>query len=143
MLPPSKIVTQRRVVHAAVQLGHELAGLADQVGLDLQAERQIAAVAGLGDLAELVGRLRHVLARVGALGRIERKAADQLGFERVGQLAGAVDFFFEILVERHELVLRAVVDVAQLHLADRRADRGDVHAVLVFQMAELGDLGSW
>ena len=38
------------------------------------------------------------------------------------------------------MVLRAVVDVAQLHLADRRADRGDVHAVFVFQVAKLGDL---
>ena len=94
----------------------------------------------LGDLAELVGRLRDVLARVFAFGRIEREAADQLGFEGVGQLAGAADFFFQIFLERHEAVLGAVVDVAQLHLADRRADRGDVHAVLVFEVAELGDL---
>ena len=59
MLPPSKIVTQRRVIHAAVQLGHELARLADEVGFDFQAEREVAAVAGLGDLAELIGRLRQ------------------------------------------------------------------------------------
>ena len=81
-----------------------------------------------------------MLARVGALGVIEREAADELGFEGVGQLAGAADFLFEVLVERHELVLGAVVDVAELHLADRRADRRDVHAVFVFEVAELGDL---
>ena len=131
---------QRRVIHAAVQLGDELARLADQIGLDFQAEREIAAVAGLGDLAQLVGRLGDVLPRIGALGMIERKAADQLGFEGVGQLAGAAYFLFEILVERHELVVGAVVDVAELHLADRRADRRDVHAVFVFQVAQLGDL---
>ena len=36
---------QRRVIHAAVQLGHELAGLADEVGFDFQAEGEVAAVA--------------------------------------------------------------------------------------------------
>ena len=109
---------QRRMIHAAVQLGHQLARLADQIRLDFQAEREIAAVAGLGDLAQLVGRLGDVLPRIGALRMIERKAANELGFERVGQLARAADFLFEIPVERHELVLGAVVDVAQLHLAD-------------------------
>ena len=51
---------QRRVVHLLVDLGHQLAVLADEVGFDLQAERQVAAVAGLGDLAELIDRLRQV-----------------------------------------------------------------------------------
>ena len=97
-------------------------------------------MAHLGDLPELVGGLRHVFARVVAFGRIEREAADQLGLEGVGQLAGVAHFFFEVVVERHVVVLGAVVDVAQLHLADRRADRGDVHAVFVFEVAELGDL---
>ena len=54
---------QGRVIHLPVQLGHQLAGLADQVGLDLQAEGQVAAVARLGDLAELIDRLRHVRPR--------------------------------------------------------------------------------
>ena len=93
MLPASKIVTQRRVIHLAMQLGHAARRLADEVGFDLQAEGQVAAVARLGDLAELVGGLRQVLPRVGPLGRIEREAADQLGLEGVGQLAGLLDFF--------------------------------------------------
>ena len=45
------------VVHATVELGDEFAGLADEVGFDLQAKRQVAAVAGFGDLADLIGGL--------------------------------------------------------------------------------------
>ena len=85
---------QRRVIHAAVELGDELARLADEVGFDFEAEGEIAAVAGFGDLAELVGGLRDVLARIVAFGRVEREAADQLGFEGVGQFAGVLTSFF-------------------------------------------------
>ena len=59
---------QRRMIHLAVDLGQQCAALADQIGFDLQPEGQVAAVAGLGDLAELVDHLRQVLARVGASG---------------------------------------------------------------------------
>jgi hypothetical protein len=72
---------------------------------------------------------------------IERKAADELGLECVSEFAGAGDVLLEILVERHVAVRGAIVDVAEFHLADRRADRGDVHAVFVFEVPELDDLG--
>ena len=72
------------MIHLAVDLGQELAVLADQVRLDLQAEGQVGAVARLGDLAELVDGLGQVLARIGALGMIEREAADQLASRRHG-----------------------------------------------------------
>ena len=107
------------MIHAAVELGHELAGLADQVGFDFEAEREIAAMAGFGDLAELVGGLPNVLAGIGAFGVVEREAADQLGFEGVGQFAGVLDVALEVLVERDEAILGAVVFVAKLHFADR------------------------
>ena len=77
---------------------------------------------------------------IGAFGVIEREAANQLGLEGVGQFAGVLHVALQVLVEGHEAVLGAVLVVAKLHLADRRADRGDVHAVLVFEVAELRDL---
>ena len=40
--------------------------------------------------------------RIGALGLIEREAADQLGLEGVGQLAGLRDVAGQVLLERHE-----------------------------------------
>ena len=40
-----------RVVDASVELGDELASLADEVGLDLKSVREIAAVAGFGNLS--------------------------------------------------------------------------------------------
>ena len=133
---------QSGVIHAAVELGHELAGLADQVGFDFDAERQIAAVASFGDLPELVGGLRATYSRgIGTLGVVEREAADQLGFKGVGQLAGVLDVALEILIERDEAVLGAVLFVAELYLADRRADRRDVHAEFVFEVAKLDDVG--
>jgi hypothetical protein len=39
------------MIHAAMQLGAELARLADEVCFDLETEREVAAVASLGDLA--------------------------------------------------------------------------------------------
>ena len=57
----------------------------------------------------------------------------------MGQLAGLLHLAAEVLLERHEGVLRAVVDVAELHLADGRTDRRDVQAVLVLQVANLLD----
>ena len=125
-----------------MDLGQQLAGLPDQVGLDLDAEGQVRSEARFGDLPQLIDHLRQVIRRVGAPGVIERKAANQLGLERVGDLAGPFDFFFQVLLERHVGVLGAVVDVEQLDLADRRADRGDVQGVLVLQVADLLNLAA-
>ena len=61
MLAASKISTMAGMVHLPVDFGQDLARAADQVRLDLQAERQIGAVARLGDLAQLVDGLRQVL----------------------------------------------------------------------------------
>ena len=119
-----------------MDFGQDLAVLADQVRFQLDAEGQVAAQAGLGDLAQLVDHLRQVLPRVGALGMIEREAADQLGLEGVGQVAGLLDVLLQVFLERHVGVLRAVVDVEQLDLADRRADRGHVQPVFVLQVAD-------
>ena len=46
----------------------------------------------------------------------------------------------EVFLEGDVDVLGAVVNVQELDLADRRADRGDVQAVFVFQVADLLDL---
>ena len=43
--------------------------------------------------------MRDVLMGVFSLGRIKRETADQLGFEGVGELTGAGDFFFADLNE--------------------------------------------
>ena len=60
----------------------------------------------------------------------------------MGQLAGLLDVLRQVLLERaRRAFLRAVVDVQELHLADGRADRRDVQAVFVLQVADLLDLG--
>ena len=76
---------------------------------------------------------------IGPLGGVEGEAADQLGLEGVGELAGPGNVFLEVFLEGDVGVLGAVVDVQELDLADRRADRGDVQAVLVLQVADLLD----
>ena len=76
------------MVHLAVDFGQQVAVAAHQVRFDFQAERQVGAVAGLGDLAQLIDGLRQMLPRIAALGRIKGEAANQLGLEGVGQLAG-------------------------------------------------------
>src|SRR5262245_21565691 len=78
---------QGRMIDLVVNFGHDLAGLANEVGLNLQSEREVRAVAGFGDLAELIDDLRQVVARVSATWVIKRKAADELRLEGVGQLA--------------------------------------------------------
>ena len=100
-----------RMIHLPIDFGQKLAGRADQIRLDLQAEGQVGAVADLGDLPQLIDGLRKMLARIGALGMIKGKAADQLGLEGMGQLAGLFHLAVEILFERHVSVLRPVVDV--------------------------------
>ena len=127
------------MIHLAINFRHDLAALADQVGFDFQAVRQIGTMARFGNLPKLIDRLRHVLFRIVAARLIERKAANQLRFKRMGQFAGLLHVAGQIFFERHKGVLRAVVFVDQLHLAQRRADRRDVQAVLVFQMANFGD----
>ena len=137
MLPPSKTSTMAgwftwRWISARIW-----PVLPTRFGFDLEAERQVGAVAHFGDLPQLVDRLRNVLLRIAPLRRIERKTADQLGLEGVGQLAGLLHVLLQIFLERHVGVLRAVLDVEQLDLADRRADRRDVQAIFVFQVADL------
>ena len=132
---------ERGVVHPAVDLCEQLAGAAHEVGLHLQAEGEVGAVARLGDLADLVHRLLEVVLGLGVLRGIEGEAADQLRLEGVGEFAGLGHVLGEILLEGHVGVLRAVGLVEQLHLADGRSDRGDVEAVFVFEMANLLDLG--
>ena len=123
-----------------MDLGQNLPGAAEQVGFDLDAVRQVRPQAHFGDLPQLIDDLRHVVLRLAARRRIKRKAADQFRLESVGQLAGALDLFVEILFERYVAVLAAVLDVGQLDLADRRTDRGHVQPILVFQVADGRDL---
>ena len=63
MLPASKISTSGRMIHLPMNLGQQLAVLPDQVGFDFQAERQIAAMAGFGDLPQLIDDLRQMFRR--------------------------------------------------------------------------------
>lgn len=128
-----------RVIDLPVQFSQKLSRLSDEVGFHFQSKSQITAVADFGNLAELVHCLRDVFPRVATLGWIERKAADQFRLKRMGQVASLLDVLVEVLLERDELVLGAVVDVFQLYLANRATDRGDVHAIFVFQVAKLGD----
>src|SRR5438067_6767303 len=78
--------------------------------------------------------------RIFSLGMIKRKAADELGLEGVGQLASLFDFVVEVFLKRHKAVLRAIFLIEQLDLADWRAERRDVEAVFILQMADAGDL---
>ena len=130
---------EARVVDLPVDLREQVARLADQVGLDLEAEGEVGAVAGLGDLADAVCRLLQILLRFRPLWRIEGEAADELGLEGVGEFAGLGDILGEILLERHVGILRAVGLVDELDLADRRGDRRHVQAILILEMADLLD----
>src|SRR5262245_16855599 len=94
---------------------------------------------GLGDSSKLICGLRYMLARVGALGMIEREATNQLGFKRVSQLTGQVHLLLEVLIERDVRIFGAVLYVAELDLAERRADRRNIHAEMVLEMTKLGD----
>ena len=129
------------MVDPAVDLREQLAGAAHEIRLHLEAEGEVGAVAGLGDLTDLVDRLLEVVLGLGVFRRIEGEAADQLRLEGMRQFAGLGDVFGEILFEGHVGILRAVGLVEQLHLADGRGDRGDVEAVFVFEVADLLDLG--
>ena len=93
------------MVHLAVDFGQHVAVAAHQAGLDLQAERQVAAVARLGDLAQPVDRLRQVLLRIAPPRRIEGKAAEQLRLEGMGQLARLLHVAGQVLLDRHVGVL--------------------------------------
>lgn len=129
------------MVDLAEYLGQKVTGAADQVRLDFQPESQVGAVARFGDLAQLLHGLRQMVLRIGPLGRIERKAANQLGLERVGKFACLLHIVFEVLLERNEGVFRAVFDILELHFAQRRADRRNVQSVLVFEMPNFLHLG--
>ena len=113
---------EARMVDPAVDLREQLAGAAHEIRLHLKAEGEIRAVAGLGDLTDLVDRLLEVVLGLGVFRRIEGEAADQLRLEGMRQFAGLGDVFGEILFEGHVGILGAVGLVEQLHLADRRRD---------------------
>ena len=129
------------MVHLAVDFRQHVAVVAHQVGLHLQAERQIAAVTSLGDLPQPVDRLRQVLPRIAPPRRIEGKAAQQLRLQGMGQVARLLHVAGQILLDRHVGVLRAVLHVQQLDLADGRAERRDVQLVFILKLPDLLDLG--
>ena len=131
---------QRGMVHLAMDLGQQTAGLTDQIGFQLQAESQVAAVARFRDLAQLIDDLRQVLPRIGPARMIEGEPADQLRLERMGHLARLLDVLLQVLLERHKTVRASVVHVQQLDLSNRRPDRRHIQAVPVLQMPDLGDL---
>ena len=82
-----------------------------------------------------------MLPRIASLGRVKGKTANQLRFESVGQFAGLLHVAGQVLVERHVSVFRAVLDVHQFDLADRRTDRRDIQPIFVLELADLLDLG--
>ena len=57
-----------RMIHLLHDVRQDVARLAHQVGFDFQAERQVRAVTGFGDLAQLVDGLRQMLAGSEPLG---------------------------------------------------------------------------
>ena len=118
-----------------MDVGQQIAALAHQIRFQLHAVGQVAPQTRFGNLAELIDHLRHVLPGIGPFGVIERKAADELGLEGVGHLAGFLHFLFQVFLERHETVLRAVFGVDELHFPQRRTDRGHVQTILVLQVA--------
>ena len=108
-----------RMVDLPVDLGQQVARLADQIGLDLEAEGEVGAVAGLGDLTDTIRRLLDKVLGLRPLGRIEGESADQLGLEGMGEFARLGNILGEILFEGHVGILRAVGLVDELDLADR------------------------
>ena len=128
------------MVDLPVDLGEQVARLADQIGLDLEAEGEVGAVAGLGNLADAVCRLLQIVLGLRPLGRIEGEAADELGLEGMGEFACLGDILGEILFEGHVGILRAVGRIDELDLADRRGDRRHVQAILILEVAEFLDL---
>ena len=53
---------------------------------------------------------------------------------------GASDFRLKVLVDGDVCVMRAIVDISQLHLADPGANAGDMHAVFGVQLLQLREL---
>gem|GEM_PF-4938052 len=130
-----------RVADLAMNFGQQVPRLADQVGFDLNAKGQVRPHAGVHDLTQPIHHLRYVFPGIAAPGRVEREAADELGLEGEGHVAGFFNVLLQIFFEGHVGVGGAIVAVFELDLADRRADRGDVQAVLVFQAADVLNLG--
>ena len=70
---------------------------------------------------------------------IKRKTANQFGLKSVCQFAGLGHVLRQVLLERHETVLRAIFHVEQFDFADGRPDRGNVDAVLSLQVPNPAD----
>ena len=128
------------MIDPAVDLGEEVPVAADEIRLDLEPECQVGAMAGLGDPADPVDGLLQILLGAGPLGRIKREPADELGLEGMGQITGPGHILGEVRLEGDVGILRAVVDVVELDLADRGGDRGDVEPVAILEVPDLLDL---
>ena len=141
MLAASKISDQRRMIDLPVNLGQQLAVLADEVGFDLQAERQIAAVAQSRRSCP-VGRPLAARASTGrspwgdktrsrgsAWSRKRGPARRPFSLRRSEYfLNGTKRFFVPSSLS------------SSFTLPMRRAERRHVQAVFVFQVADFGDL---
>ncbi len=111
--------------------------LANEIGFDFQTVNHAGRRTLFDNRGELLGRLFDVRGRVGPLGVIERESANEFGAQRLGSFDGRGDVVRQILLEWHEPVVAAIVDIEQLHLADGRADARHMHPVRIVEGNQL------
>ena len=117
-------------------LGQQRAGFTDQVGFDFEAIDQSGCRTLFDDAAQLIDGLRDMCFRLRAARMIEREAANQLRPQCDRRVDRATDFGLQVIVEGHELVVRAVIDIDQFHLTDAGSDAGDLQAVFVLHLGD-------
>ncbi len=129
------------MIDLATQFGQQLARLTDQVRLDLESVDQSRRAGPIDDLPELVNRLGNVVNRIGSLRVVEGETANQLRVQRLGHADRRGHLTLEVLVKGHKDVVRTVLLVEQLDLANPRTDSGHAHTELLVEFDQAGQFG--
>ena len=83
----------------------------------------------------------QVIGWIFALGMVKRESANQPRLKLASQIHGPLHILLQIAVEWDIGIGRAVFDIEQLDLANRRADRGHGNSEFAVQLTQPGDFG--
>ncbi len=115
-------------------------GLTHKVRFNFKSIDQSFSRAGFGDFANLCGGQIQMQFRLRASRMVERETSNEFRIQCLRAFDRANDFALHVFIEWHELVVRSITDVQQLHFADTSTDAGDfdtVFGVKFFQLSEL------